>query len=1563
MTQTNTTFSLREWCRLALALCASVLLTVGLSAQTFPGSTTNTAGNSLIPSAGTGGCFAAPQTTIGTRFNAAVTGLAPGAVLSSVTINVTHTWANDLDIYLISPTNQVLALSTDNGGLTGLDPGVTGPLVFNISSTVNVTTWTGGTPMGPYMAEGGASSACGGVPPTTIQTLGAFTGSNGTWQLVFYDDSGGDTGTMQNWSLNFAAPPTCMVTCPPAINVSTDAGICGAVLSLPNPTFTGDCFGTAVFDTISSGVQPLAGGTQLIATGFPITFPATPATTPVQICFDYIGDFGAAFEITQLLNQAGAVVLSTAVGTDCQAQQVCVTITAAAYNAQYAGTTQTFTLQPNTTVNPGLCLMNQAELRFFFPAGSVQFTNSLTGINPVTNFTFDVGTTTVTFTTFNSLGTPVTCTTTVTVVDNVAPVFGNCPTTDLVFNLGDGECEITVDFDLMVTDNCPGAVIGETTYEPIPNATGAGSTFDIVFFDLTNTSVDPIIVTQLEPFYNNAIGTPTVFEIYTINGTTMGNELNAAAFTLNTTAPTVSPGPGNSAPIVLTTPIAIAPGATVGIGIGLGNPAVAGFALQYTFPPVPAPTPNPDLLFTAGGATTTVFGGALLTPRGANVIITYGQPGGVSVVQTTGVPFGTAFPTGTTLQTFVATDAFGNSSTCSFNVIINPLAVNNNGLVVNPSIQASLDPTATCSFVTADAILEGGPYRCFDSFRITRSPAVAPGFGCPPGPVYLGQVPITCADIGRPVRVVITDPVTGNSQWSNIIVEDKTAPIILGCDDITLPCNFPNTATAGTQTFMVAPGVAIMDNSTVEAILPVNLPADASILDVNASIDITHTWIGDLTISIVSPTGTEVVLWNGFCGPTDNFRVNFDDEATNCTAACAAYTIGQTLRTTACNVGLDPSLSFLSDFDFGSPAGNWRLRVTDDTGGDVGRIDSFALTIQFASATGAGAGVTATDNCPGVTLRSTTSTTNGTCAVDRQVVRTFIATDASGNTSVCTQRITFARPTLASIEFPENLDGITGEMLDCTSAFPAVGARVTFGNQTAIVTPGTPIADGGTISVPITLSGFPADAQFTDLNVGVGLTYTAPQQLIVRLSRQFDPNFVTLIETPCDPNGVAGIDDIRATFDDSGAAILDCASFAPVVQGTYRPGSPLSVFNGQSVNGTYILTLRDFFADPFNPDFGTLDSLRFTFDYSTATAITVPTIGGLPINQLTCGINLTTDERVIDVCPTSYKVRRVFTALDMCTGVERVSTQIITVMDQTGPILQAPRSNLLNQIDLIAISTQVNTNQISGYGPCLGTVTVPPINILGDDCSGVSTISTEIYSVDSTLLGASATNGGVFNNLPLQDGIFVSALREPDITYRIRYLVDDNCGNQTSTDVFYNVIERTAPVADCDQITSVNITGTDTTFVNASVFDDGSYDVCGDVYFYARRMQPVRDLVPYGNYFESDNFKTFVPFKFRENVAFTCADQTVMVYFLVVDEFVQGYIDFTVEVTIPNLPAAVRNNPNTPYTIRADGTFFLSTANAIGGRTKDIWEGHYNPLYGGGARGRQSCSNAVDPSC
>jgi subtilisin-like proprotein convertase family protein len=189
--------------KLLAGIALFVSLFSGLShAQTFNGNIVNTAANSAIPSAGTGGCGAAPQTTGGTIFNNLVAGLPAGATVASAQVNFTHTFDNDVDMFLVAPNGQVLELSTDNGGNGD-----------NFTDTVfqdgapNIT--TGAAPFtGTFSAEGTlVATNCGVVVTPTVADLAGFApGQNGTWQLLILDDLGGDVGTMLSWSITFAAP-------------------------------------------------------------------------------------------------------------------------------------------------------------------------------------------------------------------------------------------------------------------------------------------------------------------------------------------------------------------------------------------------------------------------------------------------------------------------------------------------------------------------------------------------------------------------------------------------------------------------------------------------------------------------------------------------------------------------------------------------------------------------------------------------------------------------------------------------------------------------------------------------------------------------------------------------------------------------------------------------------------------------------------------------------------------------------------------------------------------------------------------------------------------------------------------------------------------------------------------------------------------------------------------------------------------------------------------------------------------------------------------------------------
>jgi subtilisin-like proprotein convertase family protein len=92
----------------------------------------------------------------------------------------------------------------------------------------------------------------------------------------------------------------------------------------------------------------------------------------------------------------------------------------------------------------------------------------------------------------------------------------------------------------------------------------------------------------------------------------------------------------------------------------------------------------------------------------------------------------------------------------------------------------------------------------------------------------------------------------------------------------------------------------------------------ATIGSVEVSVDISHTWIGDLRVSVRSPSGTEAVLHDGTGGSADNVVRTF----------------------TSANA---PPLAALA----GQPAGGtWQLNVVDRAAQDVGKLNAWKVLIK-----------------------------------------------------------------------------------------------------------------------------------------------------------------------------------------------------------------------------------------------------------------------------------------------------------------------------------------------------------------------------------------------------------------------------------------------------------------------------------------------------------------------------------------------------------------------------------------------------------------------------------------
>ena len=136
------------------------------------------------------------------------------------------------------------------------------------------------------------------------------------------------------------------------------------------------------------------------------------------------------------------------------------------------------------------------------------------------------------------------------------------------------------------------------------------------------------------------------------------------------------------------------------------------------------------------------------------------------------------------------------------------------------------------------------------------------------------------------------------------------------------------------QTFNNDTSLAITDNLTVEDTLAI-AGVSGTILDIDVKVSLTHTWISDLQLWLVSPSGQVVRLFNEHGGNGDNLvNTIFDDAATTLISAGTAPFTGRFRPVEA-----------LSLMNGGTANGNWILRIRDSYLGDIGTLTNWSLDI------------------------------------------------------------------------------------------------------------------------------------------------------------------------------------------------------------------------------------------------------------------------------------------------------------------------------------------------------------------------------------------------------------------------------------------------------------------------------------------------------------------------------------------------------------------------------------------------------------------------------------------
>ncbi len=150
-----------------------------------------------------------------------------------------------------------------------------------------------------------------------------------------------------------------------------------------------------------------------------------------------------------------------------------------------------------------------------------------------------------------------------------------------------------------------------------------------------------------------------------------------------------------------------------------------------------------------------------------------------------------------------------------------------------------------------------------------------------------------------------------------------------------------------TATFQATPGTAITSllPTTTSTISVTGLPG--LVQEVSCSVEIDHTWIGDLDVTLRRVGAATIVHLHDSAGvASDDIVTTFDDDGRGFGPPFAADDVMQPSG----GALTDPGAGAMSDFDGLTANGPWRLAVTDNFGGEDGTLTAWSLEVQTALA-------------------------------------------------------------------------------------------------------------------------------------------------------------------------------------------------------------------------------------------------------------------------------------------------------------------------------------------------------------------------------------------------------------------------------------------------------------------------------------------------------------------------------------------------------------------------------------------------------------------------------------
>ena len=973
-----------------------------------------------------------------------------------------------------------------------------------------------------------------------------------------------------------------------------------------------------------------------------------------------------------------------------------------------------------TTADPG---QPNASVTIALPVVSdncdstVSFTNSYTGTENASG-TYNLGTTTVTYTASDNCGNITECSFTVTVNDQEAPEI-NCPPAatasciDLVPNAfqnynefvaaggtatdnsGINEASFALVSETSNNNSCP-----ETISRVYTISDNDGNFSECTHTIIVNDDINPVLTVPSDVTVEcdaiPVVGTPTATDncdadvTITYDGEIRTNGTCEDTYTLTRTW-TATDNCGNETTLSQTINVqdTTAPVLTVPVDFTVECDAIPAVA-------TPTATDNCD------ADVTIIYDGEIRTN-------------------------GTCEHTYTLTRTWTATDNCGNDTTLS--QIINVQDTTAPVLTVPADVTVECDaipavgtPTATDNCDTVVTITYDGETRtngtCDNTYSLTRTWTATDNCG---NDTTLSQT-INVQDTTAPVLTVPADVIVECSEdFSPVATGSATA--IDNCDatplitfsDVTAPGSCPsesiitrtwiatdncNNSTSNIQTITIKDTTA--PNITVAA---TNIVVQC---DGSGNTSAINDWLNNNGGAVASDNCGTVTWSNSYNGTESDCATPIDvvftaiDECGNISSTIASYSIVDTIAPT-----------------IDTPAAN--VTVECDGTGNISDLANWLSTFG---------GATASDDCSTITWTNDFTTLSDDCGATGSTTVTFTATDGCGNSSTTVATFTIIDTTAPTA--PNAPADITYECIDDVPAAANLIASDNCSGEISVTATDT-TDNTDPCNIIITRTWTFTDACNNTSSVSQTITVkdttapllTLPANVSAECSDDLTPiAFGSATATDnCDANPVITYNDVRTDGDCSGTFTITRTWTATDACG--------NVSTADQIISTSDTTAPEFVETTLPQDI-------------TIECNAIPAAETLTAND-NCGTATVTvnDIRTNGSCANNYIITRTWTATDEC-GLTKTHIQKITVQDTTPPtfVETLPPTNLVVECDAVPTaqiltatdicgSATVTVNDVRTNGNCPNNYTLARTWTATDEC-GLKTSHTQIIVVRDT---------------------------------------------------------------------------------------------------------------------------------------------------------------------------------------------------------------------------------------